>query len=59
MFITTEITDDGVGFDTVDPVKLGFGLINIEERLRMIKAVYEFNSEKNKGTRFKITVPVK
>ncbi|MCC6866990.1 MAG: sensor histidine kinase [Ignavibacteria bacterium] len=59
MFIVTEIIDDGVGFETADPAKLGFGLINIEERIRMIKAVYEFNSEKNKGTRFKITVPVK
>lgn len=59
MFIITEINDDGIGFDTVDPVKLGFGLINIEERMSMIKAVYEFNSQKDKGTKFKITVPVK
>lgn len=59
MFIVTEIKDDGVGFDAVNPAKLGFGLINIEERLQMIKAVYEFNSEKDKGTKFKITVPIK
>jgi signal transduction histidine kinase len=59
MFIVTEINDDGVGFELTDPAKLGFGLINIEERLRMIKAVYEFSSEKNKGTKFKITVPIK
>ena len=59
MFIVTEINDDGVGFENADPAKLGFGLINIDERLRMIKAVYEFSSEKNKGTRFKITVPIK
>ncbi len=59
MFIITEIDDDGVGFETKNPVKLGFGLINIEERLRMMKAVYEFISEKGNGTKFKITVPIK
>ena len=59
MFIVTEIIDDGVGFENTDPTKLGFGLINIDERLRMIKAVYEFSSEKGKGTEFKITVPIK
>lgn len=59
MFIVTEINDDGVGFEFTNPAKLGFGLINIEERLRMIKAVYEFSSEKEKGTNFKITVPIK
>jgi signal transduction histidine kinase len=59
MFIVTEIIDDGVGFENTDPAKLGFGLINIDERLRMIKAAYEFSSEKGKGTDFKITVPIK
>ncbi len=59
MFIVTEINDDGVGFELSQPGKLGFGLINIDERLRMIKAVYEFSSEKEKGTNFKITVPIK
>ena len=59
MFVVTEINDDGVGFENASPAKFGFGLINIDERLRMIKAVYEFSSEKNKGTRFKITVPIK
>ena len=59
MFIVTEINDDGIGFESTNPAKLGFGLINIEERLRMIKAVYEFSSQKEKGTNFKITVPIK
>lgn len=59
MFIVTEITDDGIGFEGIDPVKTGFGLINIEERMRVIKAVYEFRSEKGKGTWFKFTVPIK
>ena len=59
MFLVTEINDDGIGFESTDPAGLGFGLINIDERLRMIKAVYEFNSAKGKGTNFKITVPIK
>ena len=59
MFIVTEIKDDGVGFDLKSDAKLGFGLINIEERLGMIKAVHEVRSERGKGTSFKITVPVK
>ena len=59
MFIITEINDDVIGFEPKDHIKLGFGLINIEERLRIMKAVYEFTSEKGKGTKFKITVPIK
>ncbi len=59
MFIVTEVEDDGIGFELTNPANLGFGLINIEERLRMIKGVIEFNSERGKGTNFKITVPIK
>jgi signal transduction histidine kinase len=59
MFIVTEVEDDGIGFELTNPASLGFGLINIEERLRMIKGVIEFNSERGKGTNFKITVPIK
>lgn len=59
MFIVSEIEDDGVGFELSNPAILGFGLINIEERISMIKGVYEFKSEKDKGTKFKITVPLK
>lgn len=59
IFIITEVIDDGIGFEFKYPAKLGFGLINIEERLRMIKAVSELSSEKNKGTKFKFTVPIK
>jgi len=59
MFIVTEINDDGEGFVPGDSSKLGFGLINIEERIRMIKGVYEFKSEAGQGTNFKITIPIK
>jgi len=59
MFIVTEIEDNGIGFEVTPSSRLGFGLINIEERIRMIKGVYEFTSEHEKGTKFKITIPIK
>jgi signal transduction histidine kinase len=59
MFIVTEIEDNGIGFEVTESSRLGFGLINIEERISMIKGVYEFKSEHEKGTRFKITIPIK
>lgn len=59
MFIVTEITDDGEGFSPEILHKLGFGLINIEERINMLKGTYEFASEKGEGTKFKITIPIK
>lgn len=59
MFIVTDINDDGIGFELTNSSKLGFGLINIEERLRMIKGIIEFNSGGGKGTNFKITVPIR
>lgn len=59
IFITTEIEDDGIGFDIENlPIK-GFGLMNIEERLRILKGTYDIKSEFDKGTKFKITVPVR
>jgi signal transduction histidine kinase len=59
MFVVTEIEDDGVGFEVSNSAKLGFGLINIEERIRIVKGNYEFLSEEGKGTRFKITIPTR
>ncbi len=59
MFIVTEIEDDGIGFEITNTTKLGLGLINIEERIQMIRGVYEFKSEQSKGTNFKITIPTK
>lgn len=41
MFIITEFSDDGRGFAISDPTRLGFGLVNIEERLNVIKAAYD------------------
>ena len=59
MFIVTEIEDDGIGFEITNTTKLGLGLINIEERIQMIRGTYEFKSEQGSGTKFKITIPTK
>ncbi|MCI0449974.1 MAG: sensor histidine kinase [Chlorobi bacterium] len=59
MFIKLYINDDGVGFDVSNSRKLGFGLLNIEERLQMIRGTSIVKSERNKGTAFEITIPVK
>jgi signal transduction histidine kinase len=57
-----EISDDGVGFNITTvmeqtAVKGSTGLLNIKKRAKMINAVVEIASEKDKGTRFTITAP--
>lgn len=59
MFIKLYISDDGIGFDVSDSSKFGFGLINIEERLQMIKGTILVKSKQGKGTNFDITIPTK
>jgi signal transduction histidine kinase len=64
MFVQASIKDDGIGFDmskhiTSDASKLGFGLINLEDRIKLVKGTYEVQSEPEKGTLLKITVPIK
>ena len=35
-----------------------FGLINITERIELIKGTIELKSEKNKGTSYTIKIPI-
>lgn len=46
--------DNGIGF-SLDEKKEGIGLINIENRIKLIGAKVDFHSEENKGTSIKIT----
>ncbi len=48
-FLTFNIKDNGVGFDT-SKNKAGNGLINLQERCRIINADLQINSSINKGT---------
>ncbi len=59
VFIKSEIEDDGKGFDVEFSPGTGFGLLNIEERIRMLKGNYEIKSTPGKGTKFNFTVPVR
>src|SRR5205085_10192151 len=64
LFVQLTIKDDGIGFDmnkylTSDVSKLGFGLLNLEDRINLVRGTYEIQSEPEKGTSLKITVPVK
>ena len=49
--------DNGVGF-LLDEKKEGIGLINIENRIKLIGAKVAFESEKNMGTSIKITYKI-
>lgn len=46
---TIEITDNGIGFD-IDSVQKGYGLQNMQDRIKEIKGTIEFNSIKGTGT---------
>lgn len=64
LFVNIDIEDDGKGFDKDKLVndnssKLGFGLLNLDERIRLVKGTYEYLSEPGKGTKLHITIPVK
>lgn len=64
LFVQVTIEDNGIGFDmnkyvTSDVSKLGFGLLNLDDRINLVKGTYEIHSEPDKGTSLKITVPIK
>ena len=61
--IIIEVTDDGRGFDA-DHLKtdmdhaFGFGLFNIQERIRFMKGHFHIRSEINSGTTVKLQAPL-
>lgn len=56
--LTILVNDDGVGFSTSSSSNTGIGLIQIEARIEMMNGDISINTEKNKGTKISITVPV-
>lgn len=53
------IRDNGKGFDPGQPRKAGsFGLVGIEERVRMLGGTYDIISATNKGTAIAVTIPM-
>jgi len=59
IFIISEVEDNGVGFDLNDKMSAGFGLMNIDERIRILKGTYDIKSGIGKGTKFRITIPLR
>ena len=62
--VCVEVSDDGVGFDVfeVDSAEednVGFGLFSIRERLYHLGGSFEITSESGKGTRIRLTAPVR
>ena len=53
-----EIIDDGKGFDPEQDNKAaGLGLMNIRERVRLLKGNVHISSEIGKGTRIQLDIP--
>lgn len=59
IFIITDVEDNGIGFDAEEKVGSGFGLMNIDERIRILKGSYDIKSGIGKGTKFRITIPLR
>ncbi len=62
--ILIEISDNGKGFDLYDDqgegkYHHGLGLVGMTERVRILEGTFDIDSEIRKGTRIKITIPVK
>jgi len=53
-FIMLESSDDGVG---TDELSQGFGLIGIQERVRLLNGTTQIVTSAGKGFKIKITIP--
>ena len=58
--VETEISDNGVGFNTneVSSKSSGLGLENIKSRIDMMKGKFEIESSKNTGTKINVKIPL-
>ncbi|MFC4387013.1 sensor histidine kinase [Gracilibacillus marinus] len=52
------IKDDGIGFDRTQKKDKSFGLIGMGERIEMLDGELTIDSEKNKGTKVWIKIPI-
>jgi signal transduction histidine kinase len=61
--VCVTIKDDGRGFDLDEARRsegrTGWGLLGIQERTRLLGGQYEIHSKPGRGTRIRVTVPVK
>lgn len=57
-FLSVMITDNGSGFDIDTKKEESFGILGMKERVEMLSGKFEIKSEKGKGTRVYINVPM-
>ncbi len=55
--VTTNIVDDGAGFDTAAHRRRGLGLLGIEERVRELNGQLKVTSSPGYGARVEVTLP--
>jgi signal transduction histidine kinase len=63
-FISVKINDNGIGFEpSLILSKLkgrkGFGLMNLDERVRVLRGTLTIKSELNNGTKAEVIIPIK
>lgn len=59
--VVYDIVDNGIGFDVNEKIKQNnkhYGLIILEERVKLMQGEINFDSSKDKGTRIHITIPL-
>ncbi|QUH26948.1 sensor histidine kinase [Serpentinicella alkaliphila] len=61
-YTTMSIIDNGLGFnieevESKDKIEGGFGLMNMEERVKLLNGNFEIKSTKNNGTRIFVHIP--
>lgn len=59
--LTVRIEDNGIGYheNEIRNKDRHFGLQIAKERLQLVKGTLDINSSLNKGTKIKITIPIK
>lgn len=57
--VTLAIADDGVGMGEAGPGgRVGYGMVNLKERVEGLRGTIDVRSETGEGTRIEVTVPV-
>lgn len=56
--LVVKFQDDGIGFDVPSAVSAGYGLSNIEYRVKSLRGDFKLASKTGRGTRFTITFPM-
>ncbi len=56
--LRVEISDDGAGFNVEEALARGYGLANMQQRIKDVNGTIRFASEPSKGTTISIEIPV-